>query len=108
MGAEFEVFEDADVFGEWVIFGHVADEGFGLLGVCGEGDIIDEGGAGSGLLKACEDAEGGGFAGAIGAEEADDFALWDGEREVVDGFVATVSFGEIGDLNAVVKFRQNV
>ena len=38
-----------------------------------------------GMQQTAEDLEGGGFAGAVGAEEADDFAAVDLERDAVDG-----------------------
>ena len=37
------------------------------------------------MQEAAEDFEGGGFAGAVGAEEADDFAAVDLEGDAVDG-----------------------
>ena len=40
--------------------------------------------AGVGLEQAGEDGDGGGLAGAVGAEQAEDLALFDGERDVVD------------------------
>lgn len=74
---------------------------FNFLWVEGDGDVVDVGGAGGGGVDAGEDTEGGGFACAVGSEEADDVALFDGEGEVMDGFFFTVGFGEVLDFDAV-------
>ena len=48
-----------------------------------------------------EDAEEGGFAAAVGAEEAEDFAAVDVEGEVVEGDAVAVAVGELVDLDDV-------
>lgn len=53
-----------------------AVEGFAV-----EGDL-----AGEGFEEAGEGAQGGGFAGAVGADEGDGLAGFDGERDAFDGF----------------------
>ena len=94
-----EVFGDAHVLGERVVFGHVTDEAFDFLRARGDGDAVDERDAGGGWEVAGEDAHGGGFAGAVGAEEAEDFAAPHGEAEVVDRRVASVGFHEVLDFD---------
>lgn len=65
------------------LFASVVDElGFG------EGEevgVVDEGGAGGGDVEAGEDVEEGGFAGAGGADDGEDFAATDGEVESAEG-----------------------
>src|SRR5215470_3104725 len=39
------------------------------------------------------------FVGAVGAEEADDLAAYDGERDAADGLDLAVGVGEPGDIN---------
>src|SRR6266850_4750695 len=46
-----------------------------------------------------EDAEEGGFAGAVWAEEGEDFVLVDVEGEVLEGGAVAVGVGEVGDLD---------
>ena len=45
--------------------------------------------------QAFEDFDGGGFAGAVGAEQAEDFAFFDGEADAADGFDVAVALDEI-------------
>lgn len=59
----------------------------------------DSGGAPGGREVAGEHAYGCCFAGAVGAKEAYDFALVDGEGNILNGEVATVSFGEVVDFD---------
>jgi hypothetical protein len=57
--------------------------------------------AGGGLLEASDEAEGGGFAAAGGAEEGVETAAFEGERDVVYGALA----GEIFDEAAEFEHR---
>ena len=43
--------------------------------------------------------EGGGFAGAVGAEQAEELAGGNGELQPVDGLQPTIAFAQIGRLN---------
>ena len=54
-------------------------------------------GAGGGGDEAEEDFDGGGFAGAVGAEEGDDFAGAEGEVEAVEGSGGAVVLGDVGE-----------
>jgi hypothetical protein len=64
-------------------------------GIGGDVETSDAGDAGRGGHKSGEDAHGGGFAGAIGAEKAEDFAFVHGEGNVIDGGLIAVGLGEI-------------
>ena len=98
-GAEFEVFLDAHVVVERDAFRHVADLAAGFEGV-GENVMAgDAGGAAAGREVAGEHAHGGGFAGAVGSEKADDFAFSDAEGNVVHGGAADESFREVADFD---------
>ena len=48
-----------------------------------------------GFEQAGDDFDGGGFAGAVGADVADDLARADGEADVVDGGKAAVAFARV-------------
>ena len=64
-------------------------------------DSFDADGAGGGALEAFDHFEGGGFAGAVGAEHAEGFAGFDGKGNAVDGGERAVRpLVEILDLNA--------
>ena len=73
----------------------------------GRGDHVDSGdadGAGSGQSAGGADSDGGAFAGAVWAEQAEEFAAADGESDVADGFylhAAGVGLDEILDLDDV-------
>ena len=54
-----------------------------------------------GREEAGQHAHGGGFSGAVGAEEPDDLAFGDGEGDVVDGGGAGVPFCEVFDCDHV-------
>ena len=76
---------DADqAAGEAVVAAVVVAEDADLPGV-------DAGDAG-------DHVDGGALAGPVGAEQAEDFALLDEERDVVDGFVRGVALGEVADI----------
>ncbi len=99
LGAEFQVFPDAHVLVERDVFRHVADFAAGLDGLAEDVEAGDGGGAGGGRQVAGEHPQGGGFARAVGAEEADDFAAGHGKGDAADRFVAGVSFGELRDFD---------
>ena len=57
--------------------------------------------AGVGRPQAGDRFDGGGLAGAVRAEDAEDLALLDGERHAVDGGAIAVALGEVGDFDHV-------
>ena len=63
-----------------------------LLRVCVPGAAEDADLAGSGFEQAFENFDGGGFAGAVGAEQAEAFAFVDLQIEAAQGF----DFGVVG------------
>jgi hypothetical protein len=74
-------------------FRQVADALLDLHGVLDHVETGDVGGAHGGGQEAGKDTHGGGLAGAVGAEEADDLALFDLEGDIVHGDSAGVSLG---------------
>ena len=48
-----------------------------------------------GLDHADDHLDGGGFAGAIGAEVAEHFAFFEGEADIPDGGDAAIAFGDV-------------
>jgi hypothetical protein len=94
--------EDRDVFADAEHLGGTADlkhdagaeAGGGVAGICAE----DADGAGCGGAEAHEQLNGGGLAGAVGAEEGDDFTTAEGEREVIErGDAVGVAPGDGGE-----------
>ena len=99
-GEGLDEFEEVEVFEKGGGLELYADDGFDVVGMFLDVDSFDENGAGCGLLEAFDHFEGGGFAGAVGAEDAEGFALLDGEGDVLDGGEGGVFFGEVLDLDA--------
>ena len=60
-------------------------------------------GAGGGRSEAHQHFNGGGFAGAVGSEEAEKAALGDGQAEAIDGGFVAVDLAEILDLDSERK-----
>lgn len=90
---EVEVFGDFHVFVDAKEVGHVADEVADGVGVAG--DVVAEyfGTAGAGGKEGGEDAERGGFAGAVGADEAEKVAAVDLQVEGGERRHSSVSAG---------------
>src|SRR5439155_14885702 len=99
-GEEVEVFVDRNVAVVGQRVGDVTDEAVGLLRLLDDADAVDVGVAGGGLLEGGEDAHGGGLAGAVGADEAEDLAGGEGERDVAHGAGGAVVLAEVVDLDA--------
>ncbi len=99
LGSEFEIFLHPHVVVEGHIFGHVADfstsfDGFSENIVPGDG-----GDARGGRQITGEHAQGCGLSGAIWAQKADDFALFDLEGDVAHRGMAGVTLCEVGDFD---------
>ena len=92
---EFHIFPG----GEFVIEGGVLEndaEGFADGGGVGGGVVaIDDERAGGGAEEGGEHFDGGGFAGAVGAEKGEAFAAGDIEGDVIDGGEVAEFFGEV-------------
>jgi len=76
--------------------GQVADAHLGAFvhGEVGDGGVIEGDFAGIWPDETDDHIEGGGFAGAIGAEEADNFAGAHGEGDILDDLALAVGFRE--------------
>lgn len=98
-GDEIEVLTDGEIIEEPGFVGEERERALG--GQRGGGEVVtgDAEGAGAGGNDAGEAAERGGFAGAVGADEAEDFAWANEEGQLADGSEAAVAFGEGLDLD---------
>ena len=81
------------------LLGEVADLLFGVQGIPQHVDARHADPPRRGGEVAREDVHGGGLTRAVGAQEADDLALADGEADVVHGAVGAVVFDQMLDLN---------
>src|SRR3974390_181810 len=82
---ESEIFLHGQVGGERKILGHVTDVFSDGLGILAHVDALHGGVATGKGKEAGEHFDDGGFATAVGAEEAEDFALLDSKADIVDG-----------------------
>src|SRR5882757_9833682 len=82
---ELQVFRDGQVVVETEILRHVADVLADRFGIGADVEAFHEGGTAAEWQKAGEHLDDGGFSAAVGAEEAEDFAFFDAEADVVDG-----------------------
>jgi len=93
-GDHFEVFEAGEGFEDCAGIGDEADAFFDFEGVAEQVEAADGGGAAGGFEHSGEHFKSGGFAGAVGAEEADDLAGRDFEGDGVDGDLCAEVLGE--------------
>jgi glyoxalase family protein len=91
---EVEVFAGGEFAEESHAFGDDADMAFDVDGIVEEVFAEDLDGAGGGSEEAGEHFDSGGFAGAVGTEEAEELAGFDDEIDVVDGGEAVEGAGE--------------
>ena len=89
---EDQLVEDLHLFVEAALFGEVADAG---EGGAVEGLVEEADGAGVGPGDADHHADGGGFAAAVGAEQAEHGAGFDGEGEAFYGDFCVVGFADV-------------
>jgi hypothetical protein len=94
---EVDVFKDGAGAVERVVLGHDADASTGHGWGCDYIDSRYADFAGGGQRAGCADADGGGFASAIGAEQTEEFALAHAKVDTIHGDYA---------LLAVVYFLQ--
>ena len=94
-GEEFEVFLHDHVFVSAEVVGDEADEGADGSGLIADDVIADARFAPGGLEERGEDFDGGGFAGAVGADETEAISLIDLEIEIGEGNEGSVSLGEV-------------
>jgi len=94
---EGEVFSGGEVVVHDHFFADEADVGADLAVLGDDVEAGDGGGAVGGSGEGAEHADDGGFACAVGSEEAEDFAGHDLEADVVDGGEVAEHFLEVGD-----------
>ena len=99
LGYKGQVFDDRHVRIEGRRFGQVAGPLLGLDRLFEHVETGDNCFSGRGRHVAGQNAHGCRLAGAVGAEEAEDFTPFDTETDVVDGGDAAVAFREVLDLN---------
>jgi len=98
-GDHFQIFQPAERFKYRAGFGHKTDVAFHLNGLGFQVETANGSGAGAGLDHAGEHFQGGGFAGAVRPEKADDLSSGNFEGERVDGDLLTVAFGQLFQRN---------
>lgn len=99
IGAEFEETDDCHVIVKWCGFREVTDLRFRLVGIFGDGNTADFGVAAGGWEEAGDHSHRGGFSGAVGSEEAENFTFFDREGEVIDGELRSEMFADIDDFD---------
>ena len=100
VGAHFEIFEDAEVGEHHAAFGHMGEAASDNFMGRQASDVFAfvQDFAGLGFEQAGDGLEGGGLAGAVGADEGDDAAGRDGQGDAVQRVDGTVTDRQIVDL----------
>ncbi len=94
---KIEVLADGDALVDAGVIGHVADATTHAFGIDLDVDAVDLDTAAARFEQRAHDADGGGFAGAVGAEEGEDFPFGYVEGDVVDGVDGAERFNEVLD-----------
>src|SRR6202041_1547011 len=102
VGKVVEILPDFEVFVDGKKVGEIADVPAGLFGIVEDVDAGDADFAMRRLEESAGEADGGGFASAVGADETVDFSRGDGQGYVVNGDQVAEFFAEIGNLDHVV------
>src|SRR5262249_58126978 len=100
-GREAEVWEHGHVVVEWRVLRQIADAAPDLRGLLEDVEAAHAHGARGGWEKAGYDAQGGGLACAVGAEEAQDLSRARREREILDRCEVAVPFAQVRDFDHV-------
>jgi len=95
---ELEIFEAGEIGVEVRLFGDIAENAAEGDHVAMDVMALEEHAAIVGAEHAGDDFDGGGFAGAVGTEEADDFAGGEGEADVFNGGNAAITAIEMLEL----------
>ena len=106
-GGEGEELADIHLHVERVLLGEVADVGADREGVVVDALSANQHVALGGGDEAGDDLHEGGFAGAVGAEEADDFAFFGGEADVVEGALLAVVFGDLLNFEHILNWKSD-
>jgi len=104
-GEKFDGFESFQFVGQRSGLESGADFVFEFYGVAMGIETADADAAAVEIAETFEDFDGGGFSGAVGAEEAEDFAFVDAEADATDGFEIAVTLDEIFDLDDLFGHR---
>jgi hypothetical protein len=96
LAEEDELIQDVHLFVEAALLGQVADA---AQHGAGEGAVEERDGAGVGHGDADHHADGTGFAGAVGAEQAEHGAGLDGEGEVLHRDLGVVDLSDVVQLD---------
>ena len=96
---EAEVLLGGEVAVERRVLEHESDVPADVVAFAGDVEAAHAGGAGGGPRKRAEHVDRRALAGAVGAEEAEDLAGSDGERDAADGLDLAVGLGEVFDLD---------
>ena len=94
---ELEVFEAGEVGVDLRFFGDVAETGAEGGEIFMDVAAVEEDFAVGGLDHASDHLDGGGFAGAVGAEVAEDFAFGKGKADILDGGDGAIALGGVFD-----------
>ncbi len=106
-----EVLLGGEVAIERLVLEHEADVPADVVACGGDVEAAHAGGAGGGSRERAEHVDRRALAGAVGAEETEDLAAGDAERNAADGLDLSVRLGEPGGLDGgweeVVTARQD-
>ena len=105
---EIQVLVDGHIQVQRGLLGKVADLSLGVQGIAQDVDARHADPPRGRGQVAREDIHGGGFACTVGAQEADDLALANGEADVVHGAIGAVVFDKMFDLDhgcCILSFR---
>src|SRR5262249_17438734 len=101
-GREAEIRDDGHVVVEWRVLGQIADAAPDLGGLLEDVEAAHANGARGGRQEPGDDTEGGGLAGAVWTEEAEDLSRMGGEGEVLDRCEVAVPFAQVRDFDHVI------
>ncbi len=99
LGVQAEVLLGGEVAVERLVLEDEADVPADVVALGGDVEAAHAGGAGGGPRERAEHVDRRALAGAVGAEEAEDLAASDGERDAADGLDLAVGLGELVDLD---------
>ncbi len=100
LGAEGEVFVDPHLRVEGDVFRQVAEHAAGFDRIFEKVAPVDGDLAGARRQEAGDHPDGGGFAGAVGAQDAEDFAVGNREGDVAHRREVAVAAGEASELRS--------
>src|SRR5580704_3269094 len=102
LGVNVEVLVDGEVEVAGKSLGNYADAATGAVGIFGDIVSGNDGAAGGDRQQSGHHADERRFAGAVGAEQAEDFSVGDVERDVVNRCEIAVRFDDVFNVDGVV------